>query len=73
MYTWVVDLYRHNRLMKGEMVIRGERVELKNLKSRHLASPPLYRSGGHIGIMAGSAAHKLTWSHIDGWLARRSD
>jgi len=29
--------------------------------------------GGHIGIMAGSGAHKLTWPHIDGWLAPRSD
>jgi len=29
--------------------------------------------GGHIGIMAGSGAHKLTWPHIDGWLGPRSD
>jgi polyhydroxyalkanoate synthase len=29
--------------------------------------------GGHIGIMAGSSAHKLTWPHIDGWLGPRSD
>ena len=29
--------------------------------------------GGHIGIMAGSAAHKRTWPHIDNWLAPRSD
>ena len=28
--------------------------------------------GGHIGIMAGSGAHKHTWPHIDGWLAARS-
>jgi polyhydroxyalkanoate synthase len=33
----------------------------------------LYRvPGGHIGIMAGSSAHKQTWPHIDGWLAGRS-
>jgi polyhydroxyalkanoate synthase subunit PhaC len=29
--------------------------------------------GGHIGIMAGSSAHKLTWPHIDSWLAPKSD
>ena len=28
--------------------------------------------GGHIGIMAGSGAHKTTWPHIDQWLAARS-
>jgi polyhydroxyalkanoate synthase subunit PhaC len=28
--------------------------------------------GGHIGIMAGSAAHKCTWPHIEDWLAPRS-
>ena len=34
----------------------------------------LYRiPGGHIGIMAGSAAYKTTWPHIDKWLADRSE
>jgi len=28
--------------------------------------------GGHIGIMAGSGARKLTWPHIDAWLGPRS-
>jgi polyhydroxyalkanoate synthase len=28
--------------------------------------------GGHIGIMAGSAAHKTTWPHIEQWLSARS-
>ncbi len=28
--------------------------------------------GGHIGIMAGSAAARTTWPHIDEWLAARS-
>jgi polyhydroxyalkanoate synthase len=94
----IVDLYRHNRLMKGEMVIRGERVDVKNIKANLLTviaqgdhiTPPCQSAtlpervssqdkelfqipGGHIGIMAGSAAHKLTWPHIDGWLGRRSD
>ena len=113
MYTWVtdnipmaggafrqliVDLYRNDRLMRGEMVIRGERVNLKNIKANLLTviaegdhiTPPCqsatlpervgsqdketYRiPGGHIGIMAGSQAHKITWPHIDTWLAPRSD
>jgi polyhydroxyalkanoate synthase len=29
--------------------------------------------GGHIGIMAGSGAHKRTWPHIDAWLGSRSN
>jgi polyhydroxyalkanoate synthase len=37
------------------------------------ADKEIYRvPGGHIGIMAGSGAHKQTWPHIDGWLASRS-
>jgi polyhydroxyalkanoate synthase len=28
--------------------------------------------GGHIGIMAGSAAHRNTWPHIEAWLRPRS-
>jgi polyhydroxyalkanoate synthase subunit PhaC len=33
----------------------------------------LYRiPGGHIGIMAGSAAHRTTWPHIEEWLGARS-
>lgn len=28
--------------------------------------------GGHIGMMAGSAARKRTWPQIEGWLAQRS-
>jgi polyhydroxyalkanoate synthase len=28
--------------------------------------------GGHIGIMAGSGAAKVTWPKIDAWLGARS-
>jgi polyhydroxyalkanoate synthase len=28
--------------------------------------------GGHIGLMAGSGAHKVAWPKIDAWLSRRS-
>ncbi|HVI11193.1 MAG TPA: alpha/beta fold hydrolase [Candidatus Binatia bacterium] len=93
----VVDLYRNDRLMRGEWMIRGERVDLSRLRADLLTviaegdhiTPPCQSEavlsrvgsndkevfrvpGGHIGIMAGSAAHKLTWPHIDGWLRPRS-
>lgn len=91
------DLYRNNRLIKNELVIRGQKVDLGRLRANLLAviaegdhiAPPcqsegildkvgsadkeVFRvAGGHIGIMAGSAAHKATWPHIDQWLASRS-
>src|SRR5579863_2512297 len=93
----VVDLYRNDRLMKGELMIRGERVDLHNIRANILTviaegdhiTPPcqsepilakvsskdkeVYRvNGGHIGIMAGSGAAKLTWPHINNWLGARS-
>jgi polyhydroxyalkanoate synthase len=93
----IVDLYRNDRLMKGELVIRGERVDLSRLRANLLTviaegdhiTPPCQSQtllakvgsgdkeafrvrGGHIGIMAGSGAEKLTWPHIEHWLADRS-
>ena len=93
----IVDLYRNDRLMKGELMIRGQRVDLGRVRANLLTviaegdhiTPPcqseailskvgssdkeLFRvSGGHIGIMAGSGAHKRTWPHIDEWLGGRS-
>ncbi|MGA7887503.1 MAG: alpha/beta fold hydrolase [Acidobacteriaceae bacterium] len=93
----IADLYRNNRLMKNELMVRGERVDLKKIRANLLTviaegdhiTPPcqsesilakvasadkeLYRiPGGHIGIMAGSAAHRTTWPHIEGWLSARS-
>ena len=93
----VVDLYRNDRLMRGEWIIRGERVDLSRIRAKLLTviaegdhiTPPcqseailskvsskdkeLFRiPGGHIGIMAGSGAHKITWPHIEGWLRTRS-
>jgi polyhydroxyalkanoate synthase len=93
----IVDLYRNDRLMQGKLSIRGNMVDLKQLRANLLTviaegdhiTPPcqseailskvgsadteLYRiPGGHIGIMAGSNAHKQTWPHINGWLAPRS-
>ena len=93
----IVDLYRGDKLMGGEFMVRGERVDLSRIRANLLTviaeadhiTPPcqsesimskvgsndkeLFRiAGGHIGIMAGSGAAKLTWPHIDGWLAPRS-
>ena len=94
----IVDLYRNDRLMKGELIIRGQKVDLSRLRANLLTviaegdhiTPPcqseavltkvgsrdkeLFRvPGGHIGIMAGSGAHKRTWPHIDAWLGSRSN
>jgi polyhydroxyalkanoate synthase len=93
----IVELYRKNRLMKNELMVRGERVDLGKIRANLLTviaegdhiTPPcqsesimakvgsedkeLYRiPGGHIGIMAGSAAPRTTWPHIEGWLSARS-
>jgi len=93
----VIDLYRNDRLMRGEWMIRGERVDLSRLHANLLTviaegdhiTPPCQSEallsrvsskdkeafrvpGGHIGIMAGSLAHKMTWPHIERWLKARS-
>jgi polyhydroxyalkanoate synthase subunit PhaC len=93
----VVDLYRNDRLMRGEWIIRGERVDLKKIRANLLTviaeadhitpacqseaimsqvsskDKELFRvRGGHIGIMAGSGADRITWPHIEGWLRTRS-
>lgn len=93
----IVDLYRQNKLMEGTMKLRGESVDLGNIKASvltlvanedHIVPPGetvgvmpkigspdkelLRIPGGHIGVMAGSAARKRTWPHIDAWLSERS-
>jgi polyhydroxyalkanoate synthase subunit PhaC len=93
----IVDLYRNDRLMRGEWIIRGERVDLRQVRANLLTviaggdhitpacqseailskvsseDKELFRTpGGHIGIMAGSGAHKITWPYIEGWLRPRS-
>lgn len=42
-----------------------ERVSSTDKESYHIP-------GGHIGIMAGSSAHRTTWPHIQEWLSTRS-
>ena len=94
----IVDLYRNDSLMKGELMIRGQRVDLSQLRANLLTviaegdhiTPPCQSEavmtkvgssdkevfrvpGGHIGIMAGSSAHKRTWPYIDAWLGDRSN
>lgn len=93
----IVDLYRNDRLMRGEFVIRGQKVDLGRIRANLLTviaegdhitpacqsesvmrkvssqDKELFRvAGGHIGIMAGSGAHKVTWPRINGWLGPRS-
>jgi polyhydroxyalkanoate synthase len=93
----IVDLYRHNRLIRNEWLLRGELVHLGRIRANlltviaegdHITPPCQSRTlmekvssrdkelfsipGGHIGIMAGSAAHRNTWPHIEGWLKARS-
>lgn len=112
MHTWVTDnipmagaayrqliddFYRNNLLIQNRLHLRGERVDLGQIRANLLTviaegdhiTPPcqseailekvssadkqLYRiPGGHIGIMAGSAAHRTTWPHIEEWLRARS-
>jgi len=94
----VVDLYRNDRLMKGEWALRGERVDVGKIRANlltviaegdHITPPCQSRAimgkvsskdkelfsipGGHIGIMAGSGASKVTWPHLNAWLGPRSD
>jgi polyhydroxyalkanoate synthase subunit PhaC len=93
----IEDLYRGNKLINNEWVLRGELVYLPNIRANlltviaeadHITPPCQSRSimdkvnskdkelwnipGGHIGIMAGSTAHRTTWPHIDAWLQARS-
>jgi len=93
----VEDLYRHDRLIKGEWVLRGERVDPANIKANlltiiaeadHITPPCMSRTivdkvgskdktlhyihGGHIGIMVGSSANRVTWPYMNDWLAPRS-
>lgn len=93
----VVDLYRNNRLVKGEWFLRGERVDVSKIKANlltiiadadHITPPCMsrpivdmvsskdktlhYIHGGHIGIMVGSSASKVTWPFMDEWLGKRS-
>lgn len=94
----VVEFYRENRLVKGNLTLRGERVNLSRITANvlnviaegdHITPPCQSESvmaligshdkelmrikGGHIGMMAGSAAAKNTWPHIERWLRARSD
>jgi polyhydroxyalkanoate synthase subunit PhaC len=94
----VTDLYRHDRLIKGEWYLRGERVDPANIKANlltiiaeadHITPPCMsktiidrvsskdktlhYIHGGHIGIMVGSSANRVTWPYMNDWLAPRSE
>ena len=93
----IVELYRKNALMENKLQIKGQLVDLSNIRANLLTviaagdhiTPPCQSEailgkvssedketyhipGGHIGIMAGSSAHRTTWPHIEQWLRARS-
>ena len=95
--TWVVDLYRANRLFDGTLIVDGTGVRLRDITAPLLAigadddqiAPPLACAplvdlvssadrcfssvrGGHIALVAGSAARSATWPLVEEWLAARS-
>jgi polyhydroxyalkanoate synthase len=95
---FIVDFYRGNKLINGTLTIRGEKVDLRNLRASLLnviaeddhITPPCQSArlldkvgssdkqvlrvpGGHIGVMAGSAASKNTWPKVESWIAAHSD
>ena len=95
---WITSMYKENRLVRGRMRLRGERVDLGRIEENllvvtagadHIAPPPgtrpvldlvasedvthLDRSGGHIGLMAGSKAREEIWPDIGEWLRVRSE
>jgi polyhydroxyalkanoate synthase subunit PhaC len=94
---WITWMYKENRLVQGNLRLRGELVDLGRIDQSllvvtagadHIAPPegtrPLFamvssedvtrldRSGGHIGLMAGSRARSEIWPDIAQWLSERS-
>jgi polyhydroxyalkanoate synthase subunit PhaC len=84
----VVDLYRNDRLMRGEWVIRGERVDLAKIRANLLTviaqadhiTPPCQSEAIMSRVSSEDkelfrvrgGADKVTWPHINGWLGPRS-
>lgn len=94
---WIREFYQHNKLIKGELYIRGQRVDLSNITANvlnigatrdHIAQPkqlePLMdvisskdktlslMPTGHVSIVFGRQAVKLTYPTVGDWLAERS-
>jgi polyhydroxyalkanoate synthase subunit PhaC len=95
---WIHLMYRDASLLRGQVRLRGRRVDLRRIDQSvlvitagadHIAPLPgtmpffdliasqdvehLARPGGHIGLVAGSAARKELWPEIAQWLAERSN
>lgn len=95
---WIHLMYRDASLPRGQVRLRGRRVDLRRIDQSvlvitagadHIAPLPgtmpffdlissqdvehLARPGGHIGLVAGSAARKELWPEIAQWLAERSN
>ena len=94
---WIRDFYQNNKLIKGELEIRGQRVDLKKITANvlnlsaekdHIAQPhqvealmdvissddKTYKSlpTGHVSVIFGKKAVKITYPTIGDWLAERS-
>ena len=95
---WIRMMYRDDALARGQVRLRGRRVDLARIDQNllvvtaagdHIAPRPgtmpifdlvssqdvthFDRPGGHIGLIAGSAAVKEVWPDFASWLAERSD
>jgi polyhydroxyalkanoate synthase subunit PhaC len=95
---WIQLMYRDAGLLRGQVRLRGRRVDLRRIDQSvlvitagadHIAPRPgtvpffdviasedvehLDRPGGHIGLVAGSAARNEIWPNIAQWLADRSE
>jgi polyhydroxyalkanoate synthase subunit PhaC len=95
---WIHWMYQDDALVRGEVRLRGRRVDLHRIEQNmlvvtagadHIAprtgTTPIFdlvasedvthfdRPGGHIGLIAGTAARKEIWPELAAWLADRSD
>lgn len=91
---WIKEFYQQNKLVKGELLLRGKKVDLKNIKcpvlnltgkTDHIVqenqSVALGKSigskvyehvsvpSGHVSLVIGKQAKKITWPKISSWLA----
>jgi polyhydroxyalkanoate synthase subunit PhaC len=70
-----VDLYRNDRLMRGEWMMRTSGPHPHPRKSTHGdrgRRPHNPSMPVRSDLMTGSGAHKITWPHLEHWLGPRS-
>lgn len=94
---WIRDFYQQNKLIHGELTIRGHKVDLGNIQANvlnlsgerdHIAMPHQVEAlmdkisskdkeykcipTGHVSVVYGPKAVKITYPTIGDWLAERS-